>query len=833
MMRSRAYSFIFAIFLASVSWAQYSLTGTVVDNETRQPIANVEVFNKTQNIKTSTNSRGTFQMKNLKPGHHELVILSFEYESILRQVEIAESTTISIPMKAFQQELSEVLVSEKREEVFALGRLKPVEGTSIYAGKKSEVVLLDQTVGNLASNNARQIYSQVVGLNIYENGDAGLQLNIGGRGLDPNRTSNFNTRQNGYDISADVLGYPESYYTPPAEALEEIQVVRGAASLQYGTQFGGLLNFRMKRPSSEKLAVTLRQSAGSFGLFNSFNSVSGTSGKISYYTYFNYKRGDGFRPNSGFDSKNMFGSFSYQLSDRSKLTAEVTWLRYLAQQAGGLTDTQFERDITFSNRYRNWFEVNWKLYALKFEHKFSTASNLSVSLFGLDAGRDALGFRGSPLQEDADNVLINDNANVITQEDETNGEGSFAFYRDIISDRFRNWGAEVKFLTRYQLGEKDAVLLLGTKLYRSSNTSRQGPGSKGSDADFSFVDELETYPSQSSFQFPNANLAFFGEHIFFVNPQLSITPGFRLEHIKTESSGSYTLPNIGSLSGNIDGIERLRDDRSLTRNFLLLGVGVSYEASNNLELYGNVSENYRSVTFSDIRVTNPSFIIDPDISDESGYSFDVGARGKLDSFLSYDFSIFGLLYNDRIGIVFDDRANRVRKNIGDALVYGLESFAELDLLELLDAGTGKYRLGWFVNTALTGSSYLRSEEANVKGKKVEFVPVLNLKTGFRFGYQNLLGNVMLTHLSEQFTDVENSPVATENSSREGLVGEIPSFSVIDISFSYKIRKQWKIETGINNLTKTKYFTRRATGYPGPGIIPSEPRSGYVTLQFSF
>jgi hypothetical protein len=64
-----------------------------------------------------------------------------------------------------------------------------------------------------------------------------LQLSIGGRGLDP-RTSNFNTRQNGYDISADVLGYPESYYATPTEALEEIQVIHGAASLQYGTQFG-------------------------------------------------------------------------------------------------------------------------------------------------------------------------------------------------------------------------------------------------------------------------------------------------------------------------------------------------------------------------------------------------------------------------------------------------------------------------------------------------------------------------------------------------------------------------------------------------------------------
>ena len=78
-------------------------------------------------------------------------------------------------------------------------------------------------------NNSRQIYAQISGLNIYQNDDAGLQLNIGGRGLDPNRTSNFNTRQNGYDISADVLGYPESYYSPPAEAVREIQIVRGAA----------------------------------------------------------------------------------------------------------------------------------------------------------------------------------------------------------------------------------------------------------------------------------------------------------------------------------------------------------------------------------------------------------------------------------------------------------------------------------------------------------------------------------------------------------------------------------------------------------------------------
>jgi len=43
----------------------------------------------------------------------------------------------------------------------------------------------------------------------------------------------------------------------------------------------------------------------------------------------------------------------------------------------------------------------------------------------------------------------------------------------------------------------------------------------------------------------------------------------------------------------------------------------------------------------------------------------------------------------------------------------------------------------------------------------------------------------------------------------------------------------KLEAGVNNLLDNKFFTRRATGYPGPGIIPSIPRNWYLTLQFKF
>ena len=103
---------------------------------------------------------------------------------------------------------------------------------------------------------------------------------------------------------------------------------------------------------------------------------------------------------------------------------------------------------------------------------------------------------------------------------------------------------------------------------------------------------------------------------------------------------------------------------------------------------------------------------------------------------------------------------------------------------------------------------------------------INLKSGFKFGYKNLILNIQYTFLSSQFTDASNAV----NSGLSGLIGEIPSYEILDFSASYFFDK-FKIETGLNNLLNSRYFTRRATGYPGPGIIPSEPRSVYLTIQF--
>lgn len=805
-MKLKDYSFLFIAFLTvAFTQAQYTISGKVTDFTTGAAISDVAIYDKNAGQLTVTNEQGIYSFKTAQK---EMTIIFFSYEFAVyeKQLDIDKNLEIPIQLKPLGQELTAIELTVRKEKLFQLERLKDVEGTAIYAGKKTEVVLIENSTANLATNNARQIFNQVAGLNIYQNDDAGLQLHIGGRGLDPNRTANFNTRQNGYDISADVLGYPESYYAPPAEGLQSIQVIRGAASLQYGTQFGGLVNFVMKEPNKKKrVELITRNTAGNNGLYTNFTSLSGTLGKWSYYTFFNYKTGDGFRPNSAFESRNLYAHVGYQLNEKTKITGELTYLNYLAQQAGGLNDRQFAINPLQSNRERNWFEVDWLLYNLKLSHDFNKNTKFTFNAFGLNAARNALGFR----------------SNRVDQVDP-------GTERDLIKGDFNNYGAEARLLSTYKLGHKKSIFLIGSKFYRANNTSTQGPGSNNSDADFNFrFDEFPNYTNQNDFVFPNLNVSLFGENILYVNDQLSITPGFRLEYIKTESDGfSREIRTDGA--GNVIFNEQIDENRVNERTFALLGLGASYKASNYLEIYGNISQNYRSVTFTDISTVNPAFEIDPNINDEKGFTADLGIRGNYKNFISYDVDAFALIYQDRIGftqvVSNDGRVKSQRGNVGDAVIYGLESLIDFNLKKLF-IDDKNYHLNVFFNTSVISSQYTRSDANGIEGNQVEFIPDLNFKTGLKLGYKNLIASLQYSYLSQQFTDATNAV----DGNLSGVIGAIPAYDVLDLSASYTY-KRYKLETGINNLLDNAYFTRRATGYPGPGIIPSPDRNYYMTLE---
>ena len=791
-----------------VLYGQNQVAGVVVEKLTETPIQSVEIFSGSGKLLATTNFKGTYVFQ-VEQDSIDLIYFSYNYKPLKIAVNASKGLNLNIKLEPLTEQLSSVELAVVKKKYFSVKRLADVEEMAIYAGKKNEVVVMDNIFANLATNNARQIYSQIAGLNIYQNDDAGLQLNIGGRGLDPNRTSNFNTRQNGYDISADVLGYPESYYTPPAESLSEIQIIRGAASLQYGTQFGGLVNFKMKDPNPNRLLeVQTQNTVGSNNLYTNFTSLSGTKNKLSYYAFFNYKRGDGFRDNSEFESRNTYFKSIYKPSEKTEISAELTYLSYLAQQAGGLNDVMFNNKPYQSNRSRNWFAIDWLLYNAKITHEFSDRTKFSFNFFGLDATRKALGFR----------------SNRVDQVD------SFEA-RDLIKGDFRNYGFESRLLHNYKLLNKNSTALLGLKFYKANNNGQQGPGSNGYGPDFSFqTAQYIDYPFQSDYTYPNLNTAVFGEQLIYLNDVFSITPGFRFEYIKTESQG-YSKTIRLDAAGNTILNETNYEDEQRERSFVLLGIGASYKPTVFLEFYGNISQNYRSVTFADISIINPAFVINPEITDEKGYTMDVGARGVFKKLISYDISLFSLLYEDRIGFVQkvfpDGNVRSERGNIGEARIFGFESLVDFNLNKLFTLGS-KIQSNLFFNTSFIDSKYTASQANGIVGNRVEFVPRVNFKTGFKFSYNDFTTSLQYSYISEQFTDATNA----KESNLSGVIGAIPAYDILDIGCSYSLG-DFTFDAGVNNLLDNAYFTRRATGYPGPGIIPSPPQNVYLTVGLKF
>jgi Fe(3+) dicitrate transport protein len=781
------------------------IKGKVI-NQDGFSVAGALVQAQALSVQTNTDSAGQFLIKTtIAKFTIEILATGYHKERVKVDLSSVPNHNIVVVLQPLQQQLTDVTITGNNEKTNGISRLKSVDGFGIYEAKKTELIVISDLHANLATNNARQVFGKIPGLNIWESDAAGLQLGIGGRGLNPNRTSNFNTRQNGYDISADALGYPETYYTPPAEALERIEVVRGAAALQYGTQFGGLVNFVFKKgPANKKIEVVSRQTGGSYGFLGTFNSIGGTiaKNKLNYYAFYSAKKADGWRQNSGFWVQTAHTGLQYKLHSRVTLLADYTHMTYNAQQPGGLTDAQFLNNPQQSFRNRNWFKVNWNLFSFSVNYDITDNTRLNIRNFGIASSRLSLG-----------NL---ERINVI----------DFGGNRTLIIGNFMNWGNETRLLQQYRFFNKAHTLLVGTRAYYGTTVSKQGDGDNGSSANYRFLnpDNLEN----SDYTFTNKNLAAFAENIFRISPKLSITPGLRYEYISTAAAGFYRITSKDA-AGNIVGDTSMVGSNSNTRTFMLAGLGFSFKLNPRWELYTNISQNYRAINFNDLRIVNPNFVVDANMKDESGYSADLGLRGGKGTLFNVDATLFLLKYNDRIGNVL--RADRpplfldyrFRTNIADSRNTGVECFAEVDIWQLFSKKQTLHALVLFGNWAYVDARYINTGNKAIANKQVEMAPRLMLRNGVTYKYKSFGVTYQSNYVSEHFTDATNARIVA------GAVnGIIPAYWVSDISVHYHY-KHFIAETTCNNLFNAMYFTRRADAYPGPGIIPSDARSFFVTV----
>ena len=795
--------------LSPSSFAQKnSISGNIVD-EKKQPLPGVSVYLEGTVRGVQSDNSGHYILKDIPAGNYQLLFSQVGFQPFKKDLvlETGSQLEIEVVLQESAVELGEFSISASRG-ILGQGHLPEVQDYRINAGKKNEVIRIGELNANLAMNNSRQIFAKTPGISIWENDGSGVQLGVASRGLNPNRSWEFNVRMNGYDITPDPMGYPEAYFTPPMEVVEQIEIVRGASSLQYGSQFGGLMNFVLRKPDpSTRFTSETVNTVGSNGLFSSFTYLGGTEGKWSYTTYYQRRVGKGWRENGAFETHHTHAEVNYAASNRLKLGMEMTYMTADTQQPGGLTDAQFAADPQQSTRSRNWFSTPWYIPALTAEYLLSPKTKISWKAFGTFAERNSVGFmRPINVEDDFGN-------------------------RQVDRDYYTTYGSEVRLSSSYTLFGREQSLVGGLRYFNGHIDRKQlGQGTKGSDLDYS----VAAGPFARDLDFSNTNLAAFVEQVFRINDRFLMTGGFRLEQIQSTMQGQLN---------RVNGVPQFLDPITRTRSFALFGAGAEYHVTENSEFYTNLSQAFRPVLISDLTPPATTDEIDPNLQDSKGYNFDLGYRGSWTPALQFDLSYFHLNYADRIGTVAQKRPDKsiyqYRTNLGTSISRGFEGYVEVDPITAIFESSRVGYLHLFASIAFVDATYGdfdvttvsngQIQIRNLEGNRVENAPRKINRFGATYTYDTFSMTWQLSDIGEAFSDASN----TVAPNAAATVGLIPAYRVQDLSASWNFWKQHSLKAGVNNLTDARYFTRRAGGYPGPGIMPADGRTFYLTAALKF
>ena len=693
------------------------------------------------------------------------------------------------------KQLEEVTI--KGERLLNLERLPPVDGTRIWSGKKNEVIHLQSLNANVAEKTPRQIFAKVPGVFVYDMDGTGNQVNIATRGLDPHRGWEFNIRMNDAITNSDMYGYPASHYSMPMEAVERIQLVRGTGSLQYGAQFGGMLNYVTKRADTTKaISFETINSIGSYGLLSTYNAVGGRKGKIDYYAYVSKRISKGYRENGRSDAGAESVQIAYRPSDKLTLRVEFSHSKYLHQLPGALSDEQFNEDPRQSTRSRNYYSPDIYIPVIGLDWRLSESTKLTWLTSAVLGSRKSVLFdRPADVKDVIDPVTL-----------------TYA-QRMVDVDHYNSYTSELRLLHTYDFLRQSSSVVMGVQFMKNDlHRQQQGKGTTGTDYDLSL-----TEPGYGrDLHFKTNNIAAFVENNFKLTDNFSVSPGLRAEIGKSDLGGSITYYPEDQLPNTIE------------HQFLLAGVNAQYKLSDHQNLYAGWSQAYRPVILKDIVPSSTFERVDNNLQDADGYNFEVGYRGTSE-FFCWDVGVFQLRYNNRLGMLSQTDQNGdfyfLKTNIGNALTNGVEFFAEY-FLPFKTINVSIFTSTSWMDTRYR-DAFVRVGDGNVRvdGNKVESAPEIISRNGLNFKLPRASISLLYSYTAESYADALNTRTPSSN----GSVGLVPSYGLLDVNTSWKISSKILLRVNVNNVTDKQYFTKRPQFYPGPGVWSSDGRSFVVTL----
>ncbi|HWG34924.1 MAG TPA: TonB-dependent receptor plug domain-containing protein [Gemmatimonadaceae bacterium] len=774
----KLFSLLLLLIMPAMVHAQASVHGTVVDQQTGTPIVGASVVITGTTVGAITNDAGGFNI------------------STDRSV---TSLTVTSPGYA----AAEIPVTDA--SVALRIRLAPSQtrlpGVQIVANKPtpSTAILTQQDLDRASGLSLENSINTVPGIFMQSRTPwGGARITI--RGYYPSTSGNSpNSNGLGYNVFLNDIPVTDASGATILDDIDystlgNVEVIKGPASSQYGSQIGGTVRFTTARPTPNETSLSQQLTSGSYGLLRSNTSFQTATNSSDLVLNYGHQTYDSFRPHSGSLKDYLSATGDYTVSDNQTLSAYFAYNRSFEELAGEIDSADFYARRPVSNAAY-----------------LANDSHIQITSFitGL-----------------TDNYRLTDditNKTTVFGTGRTYGQPFAHGFTD--ANQF-TFGARSAFGYSGQWGVVDVTGTLGGMLERT-NISTNGV----------FIVPAPPYPQRPTSQENYASIAsLFTEWNFAMPSQFTLTVGASLN--KNEFGIRNMLRNgqvFDSATTQVRSFDAVIAPRvALTRGF-----------GSNASVYASVSSGYTPPLLSN--TIDNTGAVDLSLKPERAVQYEVGAQGSLfANRLNGQVSLFDIENSDKLvsqtanSITYTTNAGKQRDRGAEASLSYLVIDNPTQLVSLVRPWASyTYNDSRFIDFKSDNNN--TAATVDFSDRAVPRVP----RNMFNGGL-DLTSNQGI-YLNSTYQYVDKVPVTFDNSTY------VKSYDLLGAKIGYKTKmdRHWSLDASLggDNLLGSTYYSflfvgpnyaglaQAPDGGHGDGyIIPGPYKAtvyGNLTLRYTF
>ncbi len=803
---------LITVLAPSISIAQTE-TGTisgVVSDQNDQPLAHVNVGVLGNGHGAATNEQGQFIISNLKAGSYVLgaTIIGYDEATIEVEVRTGETTEVRFKLRDALYEMPQVNILAQREGIF-----ETVPGALTYIDRK-EIDRISPVSGN-------EVLRRSPGVHVVDEEGAGMRLNLGIRGLNPDRSRSVLVMEDGIPVALSPYGEPELYYTPSMDRMEGVEILRGSGSILYGPQtIGGVVNYiTADPPEGQEGSINMRGGQGGFFSGNMFYGQ--TKGKAGFTVNYHRRQADDLGPTQ-FRINDLTSKFKLQINKRSNLGVKLGVYDETSNSTYvGITQTMYDAGGQDFERIAPFDVLNVRRYSVSATHNYlvSKRTKITTTAFGYTTTRNWQRQDFAYNSFDAEGNLNPPPGNFsgVVWGDESVAGGAI-YMRNGTGNRNRSFGVagvESRLTSNFNLGKLDNEFTAGARFIYERAFEQRINGSKP-DASSGMLreDEIRTGYGTSAYV----------HNRFKLSKRFSVTAGTRIEHFdymrdirRRPFNGVVTDTSLVTSSALVQVIP---------------GAGFNLQVSNKYAIFGGLHRGFAPPRIKDaISGEGEAYELDA----ERSWNYELGFRSQPFRGVQLDVTGFFMDFSNQVIPVSESSGGLGLVvagvvNGGATQHLGVEGLIAFNFGEM--ARWEKFNVLFDANVTWVQATFSEDrfkqqagQDVNIAGNRTPYAPELLISSALTLEHHSGLAlRTTLTHVGSQFGDELN----TVEPSANGRIGLIDAYTLIDVNLFYHLAKiNTTFNISVKNITDERYIVSRRP----QGIRVGLPR--FITAGFKF